>query len=63
MRYLFTILVLNSIICQGQIVDTISWNEVRLKSNQDYIIETLAEKNYTLSINEVLASNSTGITD
>lgn len=47
----------------AQISDTISWNEVRLKSNTDYIIETLAESNYTIVINEILASNSDGLED
>ncbi len=63
MKHLIALLLIYSITSQAQISDTISWDEVRLKSNQNYIIETLAEKNYTLRINEILASNSTGIED
>lgn len=63
MKYLVTILIFYSIICQAEVPDTISWDEVRLKSNQNYIIENTEERNYTLSINEILASNSTGIED
>ena len=63
MKYLLTSLFLYSFICQAEVPDTISWGEVRLKSNQNYIIENTEENNYTLSINEILASNSTGIED
>lgn len=43
--------------------DTIPWNSIYLKSTKQGIIETRAENNLTIVINEVLASNSDGIRD
>lgn len=44
-------------------LDTVSWNSIYLKSGKEVIMETRAERNLTIRINEIMASNSGGIAD
>lgn len=58
-----SIITVFSALSQNKSTDTIPWNSIYFKSGSDGIIETRAEKNYTIRINEIMASNSEGISD
>ncbi len=48
---------------QPAVTDTIPWTSIYFKAGKSGILENRAEKNYTLRINEIMASNSEGIAD